>query len=291
MLRSLEQLGRDESGQQGLEERLPAVPVEQPLLRQPQGELEHFLVQQRRPRLETVGHRGDIDLGQEAVREIRVYIHQLHPAQRRAVAIPVQLRQPRAHRVAVVVPLAQQISRVEPTHFLISHAGAQRREALWLVQCESAEAALDPLRPRRPPARHRGAEPQRRLRRHAPPAREPERHPIPIVSGEAFIAAVSREHHRDVLPRLLRQHPDGERRGIAKRLRRMPHQGGEEVDQLRASGEGVMPGPEVFGNALRVPALVERGLGEAERERRGLAGALAGRDRRHQARIDAAAQE
>src|SRR6266704_5597834 len=94
-----------------------------------------------------------------------------------------------------------------------------------------------------------------------------------------------------MFPGLPRQQPDGQCRRVAERLGKMPHQRREDVEDLRASGERAMPSSEVVRDALGVAALVERGFGEAERERLRLPGAVTRGDGRHQARIDAAAQE
>src|SRR5438132_1417363 len=47
VLRSLEQLGGDESLQQRLEQRLAAVAIEEPPVWKPEGEFQHLLIQQR----------------------------------------------------------------------------------------------------------------------------------------------------------------------------------------------------------------------------------------------------
>ena len=112
MLGSLEQLGRNEPSQERLEQRLAAVAIHEPPIRQSERELEHFLVEQWRPRFQAVRHGGDIHLGHQAVREVGLHVDQPHPAQRRAIAVLVQLRQPGAHGIPAVLPLPQQVSGV-----------------------------------------------------------------------------------------------------------------------------------------------------------------------------------
>src|SRR5207244_2785437 len=80
-------------------------------------------------------------------------------------------------------------------------------------------------------------------------------------------------------------------RVITERLSKMPNERWENVEHLRASGEGAVPGPEVLRDAFGVATLIEGGFGEADRERRDVPATVASSDRRYQARIDATAQE
>src|SRR2546430_1014731 len=104
-----------------------------------------------------MSHCGDIYLGHQAVREVGLYVDQPHPAQRRAIAVLVQLRQPGAYGVPAVSPLPQQVSRIERVHLFIAHERPQGTEAMRLVKRERAQRTLDPPRPG-PLAAHRGAE-------------------------------------------------------------------------------------------------------------------------------------
>ena len=94
-----------------------------------------------------------------------------------------------------------------------------------------------------------------------------------------------------MFPRFPREHPDGQRGGVAERLREMPDQLGKHVQHLRTAGERVVAQAEVSRDGLGIAALVKGAFGEAQRERRDFAGTLPGGDGPHQARIDAAAQE
>jgi len=67
MLGSPEQIGREKSCQQLLEERFSSIPIHEPVVREPEREFQDFVVEQRRARFQAMGHGGDVHLGHQAV--------------------------------------------------------------------------------------------------------------------------------------------------------------------------------------------------------------------------------
>src|SRR5205823_2060299 len=67
VLGSPEQIGREKSCQQRLEERLSSIPIQEPVVREPQRDFQHFVVQQGRARCQAWGPGGPVDLGPRTV--------------------------------------------------------------------------------------------------------------------------------------------------------------------------------------------------------------------------------
>ena len=229
--------------------------------RQPAGHRHHLPVEERRPQLEPVRHRGAVGLDQDVARQPGVDVDELHGGHVIELAAGRLVEDRVGHVVHAVAP-----------PYLVSTSTSSAAKTLALPMYLLRSGRRDPreqalaLLPGRYPVGHR-------LGRGPSPARQLGRRPhhprlvVDAVAAEQLVRALAGEHDLHLPPRLPGDEPERDRGRVGHRIVEVP----DDLRQLR--GELVRPDhvravaqAERLRGLLRLLDLAVARAGEAGRE-------------------------
>ena len=230
-----------------------------------------MVVQQRTAALETVGHAGDVDLGQDVAGKIGQDIRAGGSRDKVAVwafAVGVQ-QEPGCIVLAKALPelvgpeivSAVRIEDADP--FQVSPFRSLS-ESLGKSPGPSQQRLLPGRGRQKPPCRRGGYRPQ--WSGQTVYATSQCHGPITVVAGEQFVTTVAGECHGDLAAGHLRKVHGGDGRAVSERFVVMPRQFWKNLQCLWFDDGLVVNGAQVFGRHPRVVPLVELFDGEPDRK-------------------------
>ena len=253
---------------------------------QRQREVGHHRVEKRHACLERPGHRGPIGLHQQVVDEVAAEVDVLEPGHE---LVPLRLGEApakRGERIADVGAARELGARVGGEDLLPAVVSLERRqvrgpdEPLRLVVEAGPPRRRGQQLDRRP--RHRGQRPG--------PLRE-QVGDVGVVPAEELVAALARERDLDVLGGEARDEVGRQRGRVGEGLVEGRSQRRQKQRRVRPHHELAMARAVQARHGAGSGELVERLLGEADRERPHGLRALLRRERGQRPRVDAAGEQ
>ncbi len=257
--------GRQQVGEGLLEQELSLVVTQLRPPGQARAQLDDVVIDERRARLEAMGHARDVDLRQDVVGQVGVDVERAQSVDHRRVRGHRQVGRESLGRVVGPESLGQR-RRVEARPLVEREVRHELQVAVRLAGVDRLPIAPQPAQPR---PRHR---PQRGRHGPAERAREASDHVgdvgphVASVASEDLVARVPRQRDDDVAPGHLAQVPGGDRRRVAERLAVVADHARQQRHHLGIDHQLVVVGVVALRYQPRVGQLRGARVGEPHRE-------------------------